>query len=374
VPFDSRSLSSPRARKLVCFAAFIVCVLVSAGQTPYGDAFGFSDHFTHMNAARLFPRVGTALWRTPIDDMFPPASDAPSAPADVRAAGTVRDVAGWPRDKPFVGGWTQLARPYPPGDLLVVAPVALAYHLTSLSFASACHLLIVTFLALAHVAAYVAWRDAPKGRDGWQYFASGAIAYVYLVFWTLRGFYDVAAVLPLVLAAAYFGTQRWLAGLLAFGVALFCHYRALFYAPWALFALWQLARVSAWKTWRSSDWLAAAAAAALAFVSVATFVLVTPALGRVPFENPIHPGHIKIVPLLVFCSTMAVALAAFVRRRSNLDVAMALWIGLMLVSARQVQSWHAILMLPWLFAPAATYVVRAARVQLVAVVTLAVFL
>ena len=46
---------------------------------------------------------------------------------------------------------------------LIVAPVALAYHFTPLSFAGACHLLIVTFLAFAHVAAYFAWpRLAPR--------------------------------------------------------------------------------------------------------------------------------------------------------------------------------------------------------------------
>jgi len=43
---------------------------------------------------------------------------------------------------------------YPPGDMLLVAPIAALYHYTNLSFGGACHLLIGWFIVLAHSALF----------------------------------------------------------------------------------------------------------------------------------------------------------------------------------------------------------------------------
>ena len=46
----------------------------------------YSDHFSHMNAARLFPRVGLDLWRRSEKSMFPSITKEALAalPADAR--------------------------------------------------------------------------------------------------------------------------------------------------------------------------------------------------------------------------------------------------------------------------------------------------
>jgi hypothetical protein len=112
----------------------------------------------------------------------------------------------------------------------------------------------------------------------------------------------------------------------------------------------------------------------LGLSALTTFVLIMPTLGNVPFENPIHPGHMKAVPVTAFACTALFAIVAFVRLRAGLDVAMLVWLAIMLVSARQVQAWHAILLFPWIFSPAEKTFARVARVQFVAIVTVAVIL
>ena len=50
------------------------------------------------------------------------------------------------------------------------------------------------------------------------------------------------------------------------------------------------------------------------------------------------------------------------------------WMTLMLVSIRQTQAWHSLLLVPWIFARAPSGAVRFGRIELIAVVTTAVFL
>jgi len=368
--------SSPESRGRIAIAIlFLVFAAVSLAQRPYGSEFVFSDHFAHMNAARLFPRVGLDLWKRPIAEMFRPASEAEQAraPEDVVRAGHMLHVPWWPDDKPYVGGWTALPRPYPPGDMVVVAPIALLYSATSLSLAAACHLLILWFLFLAHAAFWLVWRNRPDVAS-WPYLAAAIASYTFVIFWTLRGFYDGAAMIPLVVCAACIGKGRPLGILATFSLALFIHFRALFYVPWALYGMWRAAKVRAWRDATPLEWVAVVASAALACVAAITLVLVAPALSLLPLESPIHPGHLKAIPLVAFVASLAVGLLAFARARAWLDVAMILWLALMLCSIRQVQAWHAFLLFPWLFAAAPRESVRIARIGFVATVTLAVFL
>jgi hypothetical protein len=354
---------------------FILSAWVSLRQVTYGPAFGFSDHFSHMNAARLFPRVGCGLWRTPISEMFgglDPAR-ASTVPADVRSQGQLLDVPGWPADKPLVAGWTQIPRPYPPGDMVLVAPIAVLYHFTPLSFAAATHLLVLLFLAVAHVAFFFVWRSAP--RDGAVLYAGAAIvAYLYVDFWTLRGFFDMAAVVPLLLCGRYVAERRWLAVVVSFSTAVSLHFRALYYLPWMLVAAFNIVRSRAWAQWKAREWVALSVAGLVGGAALYALLLVTPALAAMPLENPINPGHIKAVPTVAFVLVLSLAAAVFARMRAWLDCALLVWLALVLVLTRQVQAWHAFLLLPWIFAPSASTVGRVARIQFVATVTLAVFL
>jgi hypothetical protein len=354
---------------------FTFSALVSLAQTTYGPSFGFSDHFSHMNAARLFPRVQAALWRTPISKMFPLLSESQESavPADVRSQGGLLDVPGWPVDKPLVVGWTRIPRPYPPGDMVLVAPIAILYHFTPLSFAAATHLLILLFLAMAHVAFFFVWQSIP--REGAALYIAAAIgAYLYVDFWTLRGFYDTTAMIPLLLCGRYVTERRWVGVVVSFMTAIFIHFRALFYVPWLIVAAIGAIRTRAWVTWRAQEWIALAAAAVLGGAALYTLMLVTPSLGALPLENPIHPKHVKALPTIAFVLALGMAAAVFWRTRAWLDLTLLVWIALVLVSTRQVQAWHTFLLLPWIFAPSLSTAGRAARIQWVATVTLAVFL
>jgi hypothetical protein len=354
---------------------FALSVAVSLNRPAYGAAFGFSDHFSHMNDARLFPRVGDALWRTPISSMFAPldSASAASVPADVRSQGGMLDVPGWPPDKPLVATWTTIPRPYPPGDMVLVAPIAALYHFTSMSFATATHLLIVLFLATAHVAFWFIWRLAPS-RDGALYGTAAIIAYFYVVLWTLFGFYDAAAVVPLLLCSRFLSDQKPMAAAVSFMVAAFIHFRALYYLPWLAVAAVEIVRRRAWRAWSVREWFAVASAVVLGGSALYTFLLVAPSLGGLPLGNPIHPGHVKPAPAIAFALAFVAAAALFGRGRAWLDLAILGWLALSLVLTRQVQAWHTILLVPWIFAPCSWPLARLARIEFVTTVTLAVVL
>ena len=60
---------------LFCITSFIY--LVTSSRHPFGDLNNglYTDHFTHMNAARLFPSIGFDLLQKPINTMFRPLTD-----------------------------------------------------------------------------------------------------------------------------------------------------------------------------------------------------------------------------------------------------------------------------------------------------------
>jgi hypothetical protein len=328
-----------------------------------------------MNAARLFPRVGTALWRTPIDRLLSPATGAEQAlaPEDVRSVGTLYSVPGWPPQKPFAGVWTSLPRPYPPGVLLIVAPIAALYHWTPLSFSWADHLLILLFLACAHFAFYQIARGAPaEGRT--LYAGAAVVAYVYVTFWTLRGFYDPAVLVPLIVCGESIYRSNPLRACGAFAIALFVHFRALFYVPWALLAGWQLVEQRAWRSWSFRDWAFAAAGLVVAGVALYTLVLVAPAMDHLPLANPVHVGALRTSSVTAFAASIVLAGWLFARERAHLDIAMLVWFSVMIVAIRQLQAWHAFVFVPWVFAPAPSPSARFARIQWALVVTLAIIL
>src|ERR1700674_3276113 len=86
---------------------------------PWGDLTNgfFTDHFSHMNAARLFPRAGVREWTTPLVRMFPRLSPAERAalPPDVVdcSDGCLFRVDGWPLQKPMQQSWPTVVRFYP---------------------------------------------------------------------------------------------------------------------------------------------------------------------------------------------------------------------------------------------------------------------
>jgi hypothetical protein len=344
---------TPGRRALVASLASLVLwsafYLQRVPSHPMGDLSGgaFTDHVSHLNAARLFPRVGADVWRRPLTSMFAPLP--PQLRALVQPGVTHPDayfVPGWPLDKPMVQGWASFPRMYPPGDMLVVAPVALAYHFTPLSFRDANRALVLLYLALAHVTVWLILRaalsspaESPAARAAFV-----LAAYALVVYWSLEGFYDGLAIAPLVVAAAKLQRGRGVAALVAYCAAAALHFRALYFAPWALYA--------AWLAWNERPWdrravAGLAVAAALAIAALYPFALVWPAVRTLPQNAGVTSAN----ALAAFAAVLVLSGAALVWARAWLDCAVLAWLAVMLYAVRAHYAWYSVFLLPWLLAP-----------------------
>jgi hypothetical protein len=319
----------------------------------------FTDHFSHMNAARAFSRVGVDVWRQSFDQLFRPLTpdELNRLPDDVRsAAGSdMRFVPGWPDDKPLVASWSQNPRLYPPGDMLLVAPIALAYHFTPLTFAGASRLLILLFLLYAHVSLYFVLTAVAKDGPDRFAFLVAFLMYAELVHWALEGFYDVVVIAPLVLCALYLRERRALAAVVAFCAAAAMHFRALFFAPWVVWAVFLAISQRSWRTWRRRDWAAAGVGAALAIAALYPLSLLSPTLGSLPVNNKIAFAALPTSAgmMLALIAIAVVVAGGLAWARAWLDLALLGWFMLMLIQLHQAYPWHMVVLLPFLLTPGA---------------------
>jgi hypothetical protein len=336
---------------------------------PYADLSNgfFTDHLSHMNDARHFPRAGIRHWTTPLARMLPrllPAERARLPPDIVDCPdGCLFRVEGWPPAKPMQQSWPLLTRFYPPGDLVLFAPLAALYHFTGLSASMANRLAIVLCLLCAHAAIYAILVRVEDVLGAVCALLSASI----LVHWSLEGFYDAAFVLPLVLCASVLAAGRGASALAAFSLAMVLHFRALYYLPWGV-----VAAVLAYRS-RSSlgrpEVLRITGAAILLAISGATFLLALPGLLTYPMQ--LNPLFVRASPLdaaaLFQWGTLLVAAAGvFVWARSPLDACVVAWMALVLSQVRQNYSWYSMALVPWLCAPARKPAVRLARLAVFA--------
>lgn len=330
---------------------------------PYGDlTHSYTDHFSHMNAARLFFRVGANLWQKPIATLLPRVQGEAIAqlPSDLRPfagpTGEVYAVPGWPPHKPIVASWTrEHARPYPPGDLLVVAPLAALYHYTEISFWTINRLLIILFVFYTHIALLFVFQqyiDA-KPHEKTPRIVILICSYVYSTFFAFQGFYDALTLVPLLCCAHCLQRKQGLAALVLYCVAATLHFRAFFLAPWAIYGAWlcwsQRARL------RFTRWhgLAGVVAVGLAALSLGTFVQVWPTLRHLPINNGMQPGspNFSIWWLAMVVGVWLWAATCFVRARAYLDLAVLGTLAVLGSSLHQAFEWHGIISLAWLCAP-----------------------
>jgi hypothetical protein len=321
----------------------------------------YTDHFSHMNAARAFPRLGLEIYRKGPMLMFPPVwgEELAKLPLDVQSGGSwtggIYPMPGSTWDKPWVTSWSGFPRPYPPGDLLVVAPVALLYEQTDLSFAGANRLLIMLFLIYAHVGVFLATRlvlrEASLATP--VLWVAWALLYLESIHHTLEGFYDYAAAIPLLLCFDYLRARRGLAAAAAFCAAAVIHFRVLFLAPLSLYAAYLFVRERQWRDFGPKQGLLAVMVAGLSFITLGTFWLVTPALRQMTVTNVanawVQPLSTPAVLWLLAVVLLAAALLAYLR--AYFDLFVALWLGGMYLSLREAQPWHCLIVSVWLVAP-----------------------
>jgi hypothetical protein len=386
-PRSFRRLSSAHTRALMLtLASLVFWSLWNAERKfdhPWGDmsAGTFTDHLSHMNAARLFPRVGCDLWRVPIAQQFRVLTDEElqRMPFDVQRGGShtggVYYVPGWPANKPLVIGWTDKTRMYPPGDMVLVAPIAALYHYTDLSLRGACRLLIGWYIVLAHVALFFFFLTFFESRAGGIEWLAAFLVYSNVMRYTLEGFYDAAAIAPLVLCARYLARRRGLAAAVAYCVAAFLHFRAFFLGPWALFAAWLMVRTKFWKGlgWRGA--LAMAVAIIFGLSALHAFWLDWPSLERVPPFSPIFLGNHTEDPAMVWNVKLIllVCAAALLWARAWLDVAVLTWLAAIMFLLREFTAWHLVIPMAWVGAPARPSYVRAIRLAFLLTVVALVF-
>jgi|GEM_PF-1679284 len=367
----------PRGPVFALVASFVFwsAMVLLRPQHPFGDLSNgkYTDHFSHMNSARLFPRVGLDLYRAPTEAHARLATrpEILAVPKDVTAGSDFEllVVEGWPADKPLTVNWSRLPRLYPPGDLVLTAPIALAYHFTSLSFHLSNELLIVLFLACMHASVYALLRLAWRGSFLSTLVALGPLPAVLLVsemlHWTLEGFYEAALVGPLAVCAFSLRERRWVAAILAYSIAAFLHFRSFFFAPWVLFAAGSLAAEGKLGSLDRKSWGALAIAFVLSACSLGVFALVWPALHAMPIShNAVHwADTLREAPgLLPFAVVMGAALVAFAVMRQWLDAALVGWLAAMLVSMRETYPWDVVTLLLW---PVVPVFARARRAPLV---------
>jgi hypothetical protein len=365
-PVSFRGRGRDRRALLAAALSLIVWVSWEALRDDVG-AFGtltpgmYTDHVSHLSAARLFPRLGRDLWRRPVRALLPLATEAQwdRLPPDVQPNRGWTDglfvVPGWPEDKPVVLSWSHVSRPYPPGDLLLVAPAALAFHFTSLTASAAYRLTIVLFLVYAHVSLFFVLRGFfEEGGRGAVGLLAVVITYSAAVQWTLEGFYDFAAAGPLVLCATHLARRRGPAALVCYSAAVFLHFRALLFAPWAMAAAALVVRDRVWRRGSGRTAVALGVSAVLSAASLYVFALNWPGMKALPADNPVGLwGHSLRDPAVVtFLLVWGLGIAVFAAARAWLDAAVAAWFVVLLLATRQVFPWHAVIPLAWLAAPA----------------------
>jgi len=341
------------AMTLASFIGLSAWELSRTPRHPYMDLDNrFSDHFSHLNTARLFPRLGLDIWRVPLREVLSRATpqDRAALPADVVCSDCIFIVPGW--SKAVLVNWPHVRRPYPPGDLVLVAPLAALYHFTDISFTAMNRLLIVLFLFAAHLGLFLLF-DALFAAGAFELALPALLGASTALHWTLNGFYDGALLVPLVLCWRFLGQRRGLAALVAYCAAAFLHYRAYFYGPWALWALWLIVRDKQWRTWGRAGWAAAAAGAFMGAASLGTWILTLPSMIGPPMMRTALQStswEANRAPVALALITAALCLAAFAAARAWLDAAMLISVGAIVTRMPSGGHWYAVSLVPWLCA------------------------
>ena len=348
---------------LVSLAAWLLWAQVRTIHHPWADLSrgNYTDHFSHMNAARVFPHIGLRLWKQGPKRFLPELSRAEleRMPEDIRAGGSysggVYDLPGLPANKPWVTSWSHNPRLYPPGDLLLFAPAAALYAWTDISFGTMNQLLICMLLILAHVGLYFALKLVL--REGTL--STPLLWFCFLLFyfetmhWALEGFYDVAVATPLLLSGMYLRQRRAVAAAVAYCAAAFLHFRALFFAPYALYAAWTFVQAGQWRRLGKKEWGGLTVMLLLCVGVLGVFALLAPVLTTLPVNNPVNLAlrPLASTQVVMFLMVLAVSAVALVSARAWLDLMVLAWMAGMLATLREAYPWHGTILLTWLLMP-----------------------
>lgn len=387
----------PVKRNAVCFTLASFCLwsawdLCRIHTHAFGDLSNgtYTDHLSHMNAARVFFHVGIDLWRKPISALFPELTPAEqeNIPLDVQISpsGGIYKVTGWPLQKPLAIGWSHRPRNYPPGDMVLFSPVALLYHYTTISAKWANRLAILLCIVFTHVTLYLfIYTYSQFGIQNGSIGLIGLIiVYSTSIYWSLQGFYDLAAATPLLICGRYIALRNGLNAVLAYCVSAAIHYRAFMLAPLVIWGLTIIVLNRQWQTWSGSEWMKCALASVLAFSSLCPFWFLWPAIANAPINNISNvwsnSSHWSVLVSLEIVS--AIGSLCFAWQGAWLDVTILAWFTFMIMNLREIYPWHVLIPIAWLGIPVIaaksvdtlhTSIVRDVRLALLLFISIAIF-
>lgn len=376
--FLNHDVASPDARErrvrilVGCsLAGWVVWALLRPLCHPYADlACGnYSDHFSDMNIARALVADGLDVWRSPLRELGDPLteSEIESLPPDIRLVGdAARKVPGWPADKPFVSSFEHLPSINPPGGLALTAPVAAAYHFTSLSFTQANRMLIALFLVYAHLSLYVFFGGVAKMELGSVGFLGGFAVYGETIYFTLQGFSEAAVIGPLILSAFALSRNDGLKGIAWFTLAVSFHFRALFFLPLFAYGVYLVLRDRQWKAWTVSSWGTAAASLIAGSLTLLIFWMLRPALAQIPVTNAVQQRILweQRDLAVLFVGMLLLLAGVLIRSRAWADLVLLLWIFTMFTWLNEAYPWNVLSLMAWMGMPVAgerRHVVRDVR-------------
>lgn len=325
---------------------------------PYADlACGvFTDHFSHVGLARVFTSVGTEIYDGPRGELGNELTpeERSALPPDLQPVLEARSIEGWPADKPYVSTWPTIPSFYPPGDMVMFAPVAIIYSFTDMSFTEMNRATIQLLLVYAHVTIFLILalyfgRAQPDGADALALVVAG-----YLILrWTIEGFYDGGWIAPLILTPVFLARRAALPAVTSFAVAAFTHFRALFYLPWAVQGFVEFLRGKQWHRWDGRKTIMAAATVVMGAASLWVFLSVADLMRDHTLSNTFNMRSDSF-DRNHFASLLLVAIPGgmvFVWKRAWSELLMLAWVVVMVTQVPEIPYWDAVALVPWLVAP-----------------------
>jgi hypothetical protein len=355
----------PTRREIVCLVASFVfwSVVALHLNTPHGTLLNYEDQFSHVGMARAFIQHGFDIYRLP-EAAFCKNPPTPEAVAWGERAGCppgdlcdIEDDRGAPA---ACVGWQEYPHPYPPGAMISMVPEALVARFTRLSPRVLSGVVVLKYLVTTHIFLWALYRvvfarqrDPRRGPVAWtwanpwlRWTVFGLLSLETLK-WTLTGFYDPLAILPILLGIHFLRERSYASAFAAMSCALFMHFRALWYLPLLGYAALGILRR---REWQRPGWTATKVLAGLAMsgASLYVFYLLRHAVTGFPLTNPVLYSRFDAQKgaywdMAVPC---ALILAYLLSARHWLLFATVAWQLFVVAATPQTMNWHAMFLLP----------------------------
>jgi hypothetical protein len=350
-------------RRLGIFAATTIPLLISLAialenfRYPLAVFRQASDHFSHIGGTLSFLAHGINVYTTPVETLLRQSPAAAKIAA--RTHLDPRDFFVDPLNAnapPIFINWPQFARPYPPGLYLLLLPVAMLYHLGIIGFVWICRIVILGLLLASAGVSRVTYAFAFESADAWSLvirFITATVITFWSFYWALAGFYDVIALLLVLISMRALHGRQWIDAMFYFGLASFVHTRALYASPVFLIALrgdWASHErpLTRWMH-QPRMWIAAICLT----ICVISLLISIPDVKRYP-QNNIYLHFAGTVFHLGFPMALGILLAvicaaALISQRDWGGLLMLILPWAFMVQTPLLRLWHSIFWLPLLF-------------------------